>query len=76
MVRILAASSLHHAIETINLENQTAIREKVYSISGLSLNINAKNPRKIVQNLIQKDFKDENELIIWHDVINNSICKH
>ena len=26
MVRILAASSLHHAIETINPENQTAIK--------------------------------------------------
>ena len=40
------------------------------------INNNAKNPHKIVQNLIEKDFKDENELIIWHDVINNSICKH
>ena len=76
MVRILAASSLHHAIETINPENQTAIKEKVYSIPGLSLNNNAKNPQKIVQTLIEKDFKDEKELIIWHDVINNSICKH
>ena len=28
MVRILAASSLHHAIETVNPENQTAIKEK------------------------------------------------
>ena len=76
MVRSLAASSLHHAIETVNSEQQKAINEKVYSIPGLSLNINAKNPQKIVQNLIEKDFKDEKELIIWHDVINNSICKH
>ena len=76
MVRILAASSLHHAIETVDSEQQKAINEKVYSIPGLSLNINAKNPQKIVQNLIEKDFKHENELIIWHDVINNSICKH
>ena len=76
MVRILAASFLHHAIETVNPENQTAIKEKVYSIPGLSLNIHAKNPKKVVQNLIEKDFKDEKELIIWHDVINNSICEH
>ena len=76
MVFILAASSLHHAIETITPENQNALKEKVYSIPGLSLNINAKNPKKVVQNLIEKDFKDEKELIIWHDVINNSICKH
>ena len=76
MVRILAASSLHHAIETVDSEQQKAINEKVYSIPGLSLNINAKNPQKNVQNLIVRDFKDENELIIWHDVIYNSICKH
>ena len=46
MVFILAASSLHHAIETITPENQNALKEKVYSIPGLSLNINAKNPKK------------------------------
>ena len=74
--RLLAASSLHHAIETINPENQTAMKEKVYYIPGLSSNIHAKSPKKVVQNLIEKDFKDEKELIIWHDVINNSICKH
>ena len=76
MVLILAATSLHHAIETLIPEDKNALKEKVHSIQGLSLNINAKNPRKIVQNLNEKDFIDEKELIIWHDVINNSICKH
>ena len=76
MVLKLAASSLHHAIEIVTPENKNALKEKVYSIPVLNLNVNAKNPRKIVQNLIEKDFKDEKELIIWHDVINNSICKH
>ena len=76
MVRILAASSLHHAIETINTDGQKTLNEKVYSIPGLSLNIHAKNPKKVVQNLIEKDFKNENDFIIWHDVINNTICKH
>ena len=76
MVRILAASSLHHAIETVNPYKQKALKEKVYSIPGLSLNIHTENPKKVVQNLIEKDFKDERDLIIWHDVINNSICKH
>ena len=70
MVRILVASSLHHAIETVTPENQKALKDKVYSIPGLSFNINAKNRRKIVQNLIEEDFESENELIIWHDVIN------
>ena len=61
MVRILAASSLHHAIETINTDGQKTPNEKVYSIPGPSLNIHAKNPKKVVQNLIEKDFKNEND---------------
>ena len=76
MVRILAASSLHHAIETLNPETKDSLKDKIFSIPGLSLNLNAKNPKKVVQNLIAKDFKEEKDLIIWHDVINNSICKH
>ena len=76
MVRILAASSLHHAIETVKPEDRNTFKEKVYSIPGLSLNIHAQNPEKVVQNLIEKDFKDEKDQIIWHDVINNSICRH
>ena len=32
MIRTFAASSLHHAIETVNLEDQKALNEKVYSI--------------------------------------------
>ena len=43
MVRILAASSLHHAIETINPKDQKVLKENVYAILDLSLNINAKN---------------------------------
>ena len=76
MVRILAASSLHDAIETLNSEEQKVPKEKVYSIPGLSLNIHAKNPKQVVQKLIEKDLKDEKDLIIWHDVINSSICNY
>ena len=74
MVRILSASPLHHAIETVKPEDQKLVKEKVYSIPGLSLNIHA--TKKVVQKLIEKDFKDEKDLIIWHEVINNSICRH
>ena len=76
MVRILAASSLHDAIETLNSEEQKVPKEKVYSIPGPSLNIHAKNPKQVVQNLIEKDLKDEKDLIIWYDVINSSICNY
>ena len=72
----MAASSLHHAIQTKIPDYRKALTEKIYFIPGLSLNIHSKNPRKLVQNLIEKGFKNENEVLIWHDVINNSICRH
>ena len=67
---------MQHAIETVKPEDQKLVNEKVYSILGLSLNIHAKNPKKVVQNLIEKDFKDKNDLIIWHDVVNHRGCRH
>ena len=48
----------------------------VFSIPGLSLNPNTKNPKKIVQNLLSKDLKDKKDIVICYDVLNNSISKH
>ena len=76
MVFILAASSLHHAIETLTPDEKERYESKIFSIPGLSLNPNTKNPKKIVQNLLSKDLKDKKDIVIWHDVLNNSISKH
>ena len=76
MVFILAASSLHHAIETLTPDEKERYESKIFSIPGLSLTPLTKNPKKIVQNLLSKDLKDKNNIVIWHDVINNSISRH
>ena len=76
MVFIIAASSLHHALETFSPEEKDRYKEKIFSIPGLSLNPHTKNPQKIVQNLLSKDLNDKNNILIWHDVINNSISRH
>ena len=76
MVFILAASSLHHALETLTPDEKERYKSKIFSIPGLSLNPLTKNPKKIVQNLLSKDLKDKNNIVIWHDVINNSISRH
>ena len=76
MVFIIAASSLDHALETLTPEKREQYKEKIFSIRGLSLNPHTKNPKKIVQNLFSKDLKDKNNVVIWHDVINNSISRH
>ena len=46
MVFILAASSLHHALETLTIEEKSRYYDKIFSIPGLSLNPNTKNPKK------------------------------
>ena len=46
MVYILAASSVDHALDTLNPENRKTLEEKIFSIPGLSLNPNTKNPQK------------------------------
>ena len=76
MVHILAASSVDHALDTLNPETRKTYNEKIFSIPGLSLNPNTKNPRKIVQNLLSKDLSEKTDIVIWHDVLNNSISKH
>ena len=76
MVFILAASSLNYALETLSTEEKTRYDDKIFSILCLSLNKNTKNPRKIVQNLLSKDLKEKNNIVIWHDVLNNSISRH
>ena len=76
MVFIVAASSVDHALYTLNPENRKTYNEKIFSIPGLSLNPNTKNPKKLVQNLLSKDLSDKTDIVIWHDVLNNSISKH
>ena len=76
MVFIVAASSVDHALDTLNPENRKTYNKKIFSIPGLSLNPNTKNPRKIVQNLLWKDLSEKTDIVIWHDVLNNSLSKH
>ena len=73
---IVAASSLHHALETLTTEEKEHFKDKIYTIPGLSLNPKTKNTRKIVQNLLSKDLKDKKDIVIWHDFMNNSISRH
>ena len=46
MVFILAASSLHHTLETLTREKKEQFNNKVYSIPSLSLNPNTKKKNK------------------------------
>ena len=64
MVFILTDSSLHHALETLTIEEKTRYNDKIFSIPGMSLNPNIKNPKKIVQNLLLKDLSETTDIVI------------
>ena len=76
MVFILAASSLHHAIKTLPQAIQDHFKKGVYALSGLSFSPNAMKVRKTAQFQLSHFFRDKKRLVIWHDVVNNSLSRH
>ena len=78
MVFIIAASSLHHSVNTLPLTLQKRLDDTFEAVPGLSFNLNANNRQKTVQYLLSNSPKCmvERNFIIWHDVINNSLSKH
>ena len=66
-MQIIAASSLQGALYKFNVYNP-----QVTAIKGLTLNIvNAVDENKTVHHILEQQ-----NIILWHDVINNSITKH
>ena len=76
MVFILGASSLHHALESLSKKARKRLADRVFTLPGFSCNPNALNKRKTVQFLLNTCFKHKRELIIWQDVVNNSLSEH
>ena len=64
MVFILAASSLHHALETLTREEKEQFKNKIFSIPGLSLNPKTKNPKKVVQKLLSKELAEKKTTLL------------
>ena len=76
MVFILSASSLHHAIKTAPQVTQNCYKRNVYALPGLSFNPNALKFQKTPQFQLSHFFHDKKRLVIWHDVVNNSLSRH
>ena len=76
MIFILAASSLHHAIKTLPQALQDHCKKRIYALPGLSFNPNAVKVRKTAQFQLSLFFRDKKRLVIWHDVVNNSLSRH
>ena len=77
MVQILAASSLYHALKSVQYNEKKELLTKITTVPGLSFNPNIKNRLKIAQNLLVRSrLSTRTDIVVWHDLINNSISSH
>ena len=75
MVYKLAASSLHHSIKALAQALQEHYKKGIYALPGLSFIPNAVKERKTAQFQLSHFFRDKKRLVIWHDVLNNSLSR-
>ena len=76
MAMIVAASSLYHSLKDLEQEERRKMQQKVYAVPGLSLNPNTLNRGKDLRVLLELQTLAIKQIIIWHDVLNNSISSH
>ena len=77
MVYVVGASSLEKAVSSLQFKSRKFYHSRLTAIPGLSFNPLSSNPLKVLQNLLQKgSLAKKRNLIIWHDVINNTVSVH
>ena len=67
---------MHHALEQLPASLRNQLIDTYLAIPGLSFNPNAVNPRKTVQHYFESFLYHQLNIVIWHDVINNSVSRH
>ena len=77
MVYIVAASSLYHRLEQLSNPEKEQFLPKILAIPGLSLSPNTTNPQKNLASLLcRAPLAEKRQVVVWHDIINNSINSH
>ena len=76
MVFILGASSLNHALRKLPAPSMKRVKDIRFTKTGLSLNFNARDSQKTIHYYLQQYLSRRNDLVIWHDTIDNSLSRH
>lgn len=76
MVFFVGASSLYHALEKQPENTKKRLEKFVFAKPKLSLNPHALDIKDTLQYYLNHWFPRKKGLIIWHDVINNTITPH
>ena len=75
LIHIAAANVLHRTIRDSNIYIRAHDIRRITAIPGLSLNPRASNQFTVLQNMLVGKLKNY-RILIWHDVINNSLTLH
>jgi hypothetical protein len=73
---VIAASNINRILKQADYKERNELQKKVYAKNGLSFNKNSRSKLKIIQNILNNNWLSKKKLIIWHDIISNSITKH
>ena len=73
---VVGASSLRRTLDYLPYDLRVKYRRFTFAKSGLSLNPNNVSKLKKLQWLLRNGSLKSREIILWHDVTNNSITKH
>ena len=76
LLQIVGASSLAQAIDSLDEDENREVRKEVYAYSGLSLNFRNIFYDKKAINFITLPRNCNKNIVLWHDLINNSMTDH
>ena len=76
MLKIIADSSLFNSIEELQVSLRKQLRELAHAGPGFSLNPESVNKSKDVYNYVKSEEVNNTRIILWHDLINNTITPH
>ena len=77
MYYFVGASSLHKTLYSWDYRAKAPYIQKSFTLPGLSFNPHARNQLKVLQNLLVRGcLEKRRKLIIWNDVISNSLSAH
>ena len=76
MVFVVGASSLRNALLAAPYKLQKQLRTRAFAASGLSLNPLATSLKKFQVLLTGGSLSAKSDLVLWHDLINNTLSPH
>ena len=73
MIFIAGASSLSHSLETIDSSDKEYFSSITFAFFGAILN--PSSGKNVFKDLCKEELKDR-KIVLWHDLINNTITEH